>query len=216
MNINNRLSSNIKAIFCNYHHKDHSNRKESVPNAKMVHNGIITNNGGEELYKDADKALMHYAFEHYAFWQQLHPNYQPQLELLGIFGENISSIGLTEDNVCIGDIFLLGSGKVQVTHGRDACQTMDNLFHTTVMSTEMHDNHKTGWFYRVLEEGEIKLGDQITLIERPNPNWTIAKVQAYRYEQQPNNYEILTQLVELPYLSHNWKAIFLDRLQQNN
>lgn len=216
MNFENRLSSNINTIFCYCSHANNNRTKDPVLNAQIVYNGLITDNGGEERYPDADKALLHYALEHYTFWQHLHPEYKPQLDQIGIFGENISSIGLTEDNLCIGDILALGTSKVQVTHGRDACQTMDNLFNSSSMSQEMHDNHKTGWFYRVLEEGYIKQGDPIVLLERPNPQWTIALVQSYRYQQRENTNAILTQLIALPYLSDNWKSIFIERLNQMN
>jgi len=214
MNLDNILSSNVKDIFCNFTHSDNTKSKDFVVEAKVVYNGLITENGGKELYEDEDKALLHYAFENYAFWQKVNPSYTSILNKTGIFGENITSIGLTEDNLCIGDILLLGTSKVQVTHGRDACQTMDNLFNCKTMSAQMHDNHKTGWFYKVLEEGSIKVGDKIILLERPNPQWNIALVEAYRYQQKENTIQILETLIDLPYLSHNWKTIFSNRLDE--
>ena len=72
-----------------------------------------------KVHGGADKAIHHYTADHYPFWRS--EGHLPTSTIPAAFGENISTFGLTEDTVCIGDIFTLGSAVVQISQGRQPC-----------------------------------------------------------------------------------------------
>jgi MOSC domain-containing protein YiiM len=119
-----------------------------------------------------DKAIHHYARDHYAAWQAEFPGH-PLLEAAGAFGENISTMGLTELTVCLGDRFRVGSALVEVSHGRQPCWKLAHRFGEPTLVARVVETARCGWYYRVLEPGEAGPGDAIALAERPHPHWTI-------------------------------------------
>lgn len=165
-----------------------------------------------ETHKDPDKAIHHYPYEHYLVWQALMPECQSLLSMPGAFSENFSSTGVTERNLCIGDIVRVGTALLQVTEGREACNTMVNRFHREGMDQEMHRVSRNGWFYRVLEEGSAQAGDDLVLKERPNPEWTIARVQEVIFKGVLDR-DILQTVVMLPGLARDWQALLSRRME---
>lgn len=124
----------------------------------------------------ADKAIHHYPFDHYAFWREA-IGAHPLLEQGGAFGENVSTIGLTEDDICIGDRWRLGSALVEVSHGRQPCWKLDHHFGTGAPVNALCVKARNpGWYYRVIEEGEAAAGDTMELVERPWPEWSVRRV----------------------------------------
>ncbi len=124
-----------------------------------------------------DKALHHYPFEHYAFWQTAKGDH-PLLNDPGAFGENISTMGLLEDKVCIGDRFRLGTALIEISQGRQPCWKQGELMNWKTLPSKMVRERRCGWYYRVIEEGIAQRGDDITLIDRPLPQWTVKRVFA--------------------------------------
>jgi MOSC domain-containing protein YiiM len=131
--------------------------------------GDTVRHGGPE------KAVHHYPFEHYAPWKS---EFGPLalLDQPGAFGENVSTTGLTEADVAIGDIFRLGHALVQVSQGRQPCWKLNERFADIRMARRVQVTGRTGWYYRVLEEGIVSPGDGLTLVERTNDYWTINRV----------------------------------------
>lgn len=115
-----------------------------------------------------DKALHHYPVEHYALLASEWPACAGVVGA-GFLGENISSRGLTEHEVCIGDILRIGTARVQVSQPRSPCWKIDLRLKADGASRFVEAAGITGWYYRVLEPGTIGAGDPIELIERPNP-----------------------------------------------
>lgn len=150
------------------------------------------------------KALHHYPSEHYPVWcAELN-----RVDLIpGGFGENIATIGLTEDSVCIGDIFSIGSAKVQISQGRQPCWKLNAHTGEDHMAWRFQDTGRTGWYYRVLEPGAFEVGDSLTLTERPCPDWTVRRVTNARLTRQiePTDAATLAALVEL---AQGWRAAF--------
>lgn len=207
----------IKQLLCNHVVADdqglsHKVKRPIEGRAFIGFHGIVSPNGDKEYFEDADNAILHYAFDHYAYWRKKLPGAAYLLEEPGIFSENISSLGMTEENMCIGDILQCGQAKLQISYGRVACETMVERFHYKAMSKEMHASSKTGWFYRVLNEGHVSEGDSLSVLERPNPQWTVAKVQSYLFEGSMDK-AVLEELVQLPYLASIWKDIFIKRIE---
>jgi MOSC domain-containing protein YiiM len=151
--------------------------KVAMPGAHMAGpQGFI---GDEQADRSAhggvDKAIHHYPRDHYEKWQQqLGPH--PLLEYAGAFGENISTYGWLEGDVCIGDRFRLGSALVEVSQGRQPCWKQGHRLGTPKLVAMMVQTRMCGWYYRVLEQGAVAAGDDVTLVERPLPEWTVARV----------------------------------------
>lgn len=121
-----------------------------------------------------DKAIHHYPHDHYAFWRTQIGDH-PLLDQYGAFGENIATHGMTEETVCIGDRYRFGTATVEVSQGRQPCWKLDHRFGGLPVNTRMVKARRAGWYYRVLEEGEAAAGDMIALLERPHPEWTVAR-----------------------------------------
>lgn len=122
----------------------------------------------------AEKALHHYPAEHYALlaeeWPQCAALVGP-----GVLGENISTRGLTEHELCIGDVLRIGEAHVQVSQPRSPCWKIDLRLKVADASRFVEAAGVTGWYYRVLQEGCLHAGDEIELLERPNPWLTLAE-----------------------------------------
>ena len=121
-----------------------------------------------------DKAIHHYPHDHYRFWRGAIGDH-PLLADFGAFGENIATEGMTEETVCLGDRYRLGSALVEVSQGRQPCWKLDHRFDGQPVNARMVKARNPGWYYRVLEEGEVTAGDMIELLDRPHREWTIAR-----------------------------------------
>lgn len=119
------------------------------------------------------KALHHYPVEHYAVLAQEWPQCAAVLGA-GVLGENISTHGLTEHEVHVGDIFRIGHARVQVSQPRSPCWKIDRRLKVDDASRFVEAAGVTGWYYAVLTPGEVAAGDFIELEERPNPWLTLA------------------------------------------
>ena len=91
----------------------------------------------------------------------------------GSIGENISAAQMHEDSVCIGDLYAVGSCVLQVSAPRIPCWKIDAKFKQPGLSQFIAKHHLSGWYYRVIEEGVMQMGDSLKLIERFNPLLTI-------------------------------------------
>lgn len=186
-----------------------------IPASGLVHIGELglqdDECGDPKHHGGPDKAIHYYPFEHYAWWRQ-----HIQANILaapGAFGENFSALGLLENQVCIGDIFSIGSARVQISQGRQPCGKLNLRFNTPDMARQVQTTGRTGWYLRVLTEGYARADDLLTLIERPGPDWDLATVWHYFYVDKLN-YTALEALVNLPYLSDSWKKLAQTRLEQ--
>lgn len=134
----------------------------------------------------------------------------------GGFGENIvtQNESMSEENVCIGDIYRLGKDvQIQVSEPRAPCFKLNHRFQVKDMSKRSQDARKTGWYYRVLKEGYIEAGDEMVLIERPHPQWTLISIQKFLYKDR-KNVEVMKELSYMPELGEETREIFLGRLQR--
>ena len=122
-----------------------------------------------------DKALHHYPFDHYAFWRSKAPDH-PLLRAPGAFGENISTEGLTEDEVCIGDRFRLGTVLIEISQGRQPCWKQGVRMEWTTLPAMMVKERRSGWYYRVIEPGIAEAGDFLSLVDRPLAEWSVRRV----------------------------------------
>ena len=166
--------------------------------------------GDPKRHGGPDKALHHYPFDHYAHWRDVLP--QPAiLASAGAFGENLSTQGLTESDVAVGDTFRLGGSLIQVSQGRQPCWKLNERFGSPAMSTDVQRSGRTGWYYRVLEQGEIGKGDRLTLVDRLSPQWTIERLWRLFYVDTMD-LDALRQVSELTHLPESWRGYAAKRL----
>lgn len=115
------------------------------------------------------RVVHHYTEEHYQHLIAKFPDIADRF-IPGSYGENIYTKGLTETDLCIGDIFSMGTAKVQVTASRQPCATINRSYEDNRVLKEIMKSGRTGWFYRVLKPGIVRPGDYLELLERPFPN----------------------------------------------
>jgi MOSC domain-containing protein YiiM len=129
------------------------------------------------------------------------------LHAAGAFGENISTTGLDEDTVCIGDRFRLGSALVEVSQARQPCWKQGDRLAWTTLPDLMVREGRSGWYYRVLEPGQAQAGDDLILIDRPFPDWTARRVfdllVGGKYKEDR---EALAVLSEMDVLFEGWRV----------
>ncbi|KAF2494758.1 putative vanillate O-demethylase oxidoreductase [Lophium mytilinum] len=166
-----------------------------------------------EFHGGPDKALLHYCSRHYDSWKAELPS-STHLFSPGGFGENLVSSSANERNMCIGDILSIGNELiVQVSEPRAPCYNLNHRFEVKDMSMRCQTLARTGWLYRILQEGSIQPGDEIRMLKRLNSKWTVAAVQHYLYIEM-NNIEMMKKLVDLEELGEAIKKIFRNRLNK--
>jgi MOSC domain-containing protein YiiM len=122
-----------------------------------------------------EKALHHYPADHYGYWATKAVDH-PLLNAPGAFGENVSTFGLLENEVCIGDRFRLGTALLEISQGRQPCWKQGARMEWSTLPAMMVRERRSGWYYRVIEEGEAGAGDSLTLLDRPLPDWSVRRV----------------------------------------
>nr|WP_236549195.1 MULTISPECIES: MOSC domain-containing protein [Novosphingobium] len=150
-----------------------------VPVAGPIRVGRLGLEGDEQadlaVHGGPDKAIHHYPHDHYAFWREAIGGHE-LLSNYGAFGENIATEGLTEDTICVGDRWRMGTALVEVSQGRQPCWKLDHRFGGAAVNAGVVRSRRAGWYYRVLEDGEVAAGDRMVLAERPYPDWTVQRV----------------------------------------
>ena len=152
-----------------------------------------------------DKAIHLYPQDHYGWWRERKPGH-PLLEKPGAFGENIASRGMTEEEVCLGDRFSLGSAVVEVSHGRQPCWKLDHRFGARDVMATIVKTARCGIYFRVLREGEAEAGVMMELLERPLPQWSIARLFRLLigggHKGEP---DAVRALADMPVLAEAWR-----------
>ncbi|EID0032309.1 MOSC domain-containing protein [Vibrio alginolyticus] len=173
--------------------------------------GFISDEQGDPRFHGGiQKALHIYPSEHYPIWQQ-ELGERTIFQSAGGFGENISSEGVTESTICLKDKIRIGSTLLEVSQGRMPCWKLNVRFDQHDMARRLQDTLRTGWYFRVLEEGDIGAGDEIILCERPYPEWPLARIMGAVFTGCLDRKE-LTKLSELP-LVESWGKLVERRLE---
>ncbi len=155
-----------------------------------------------------EKALHHYPEDHYSVWStELGTNTRFQS---GGFGENISTQGIIEDDVCIGDVFSIGTARVQISQGRQPCWKLSAHTGEDRMAYLVRKTLRTGWYYRVLEEGEIATGDEMSLLDRPPNAYTVKEVARAFFDPRLDP-ETARTFAAIETLFTGWRDSFAER-----
>ncbi|PLP97844.1 MOSC domain-containing protein [Cupriavidus pauculus] len=174
----------------------------------------IDEQGDPKHHGGPEKALHHYPRDHYAGWREElagHGGNGDLLQHAGAFGENLSTTGLTEADVCIGDRFRLGTALVEVSQARQPCWKLNHRFGFAGMSRAVQGSGRTGWYYRVIEEGEVSAGDHLVLVARPYPDWNLQRLLHVLYVDRLN-LAALAAMAELPVLAESWRKLARQRV----
>ena len=147
--------------------------KQSVEQVSVHELGIIGDiQADKRFHGGPEKALHQYALSSYEKiikrYPLLHKQAQP-----GMIGENLSVTDMNEHNVCIGDIYKVASCVLQVSSPRIPCWKIDAKFKQPKLNQFISQHRLNGWYYRVLQMGNITLNDELILQQRPNPNVTV-------------------------------------------
>ena len=169
--------------------------------------GFVEDNQADlKFHGGPEKAVHHYAAEHMEHWRQAFPDHAGQF-VPGCFGENISTAGLNEQNLCLGDVLTMGSARVQICQGRQPCWKLNAHTGIAEMAARFQQTARTGWYYRVLETGKVQAGDIVRLVDRRHPDWPLVRVIHARFDPALSA-DQARELSNLPALSESWREAF--------
>ena len=153
-----------------------------------------------------DKAMLCYARSHYRAWMVEHPELAVSNGEIagGSMGENLTINGADESDVCIGDIYDAGGCRLQVSQPRQPCWKISRRWGVKTLTKEVTQTGRTGWYVRVLDEGELQTGDVWRLIDRPNPSWSIQRANDLKFGRVTDQ-PARNELMNLSELAEGWK-----------
>jgi len=167
--------------------------------------------GDLRIHGGVEKAIHHYPLEHYALWAD-ELGAHPLLAQPGAFGENFSTTGWSEHDVCLGDRIQVGTALLEVSQGRMPCWKLSDRFAVPQLALRVQQSGRTGWYYRVLEEGLVSAGDNLQMVERPFADWSLARLSAVLFDKRMEP-ELLRECLALP-LVPSWRRTLERRLEK--
>lgn len=166
--------------------------------------------GDLRVHGGVEKAIHHYPREHYADWRA-ELGEHPLLMQPGAFGENFSTTGWTEGGICLGDRIRAGTALLQVSQGRMPCWKLSDRFAVAGLALRVQQSGRTGWYYRVLEEGVVSAGDTLQLVERAHPDWSLSRLSAVLFDKRIDA-ALLRECLTLPLVA-SWQRYLQRRLE---
>jgi len=184
--------------------------KEPVDGAVRV--GAVNLDGDQQsdlsVHGGTEKAVYVYPREHYEYWKQELPGRDLSW---GAFGENLTTEGLLEPDVRIGDRLRIGSAEFLVTQPRMPCFKLGVRFGRDDMVKRFLRSGRSGFYLAVVREGDVKRGDAIEFAERDDHGVTVADI-ASLYARDMDNEDLLRRAVAVPALPESWKEYLRERL----
>jgi MOSC domain-containing protein YiiM len=160
------------------------------------------------VHGGVDKAVYVYPSEHYAYWHRE----LPQVDLpWAVFGENLTTEGLLEEHLRIGDRLRVGSAEFVVTQPRMPCFKLGIRFGRPDIVKRFLQSRRTGFYLAVLREGEIGAGDSIALTPHDERGLTVADITNL-YTVDSENQELLRRATQSSALPESWRDYFRKRL----
>jgi MOSC domain-containing protein YiiM len=155
------------------------------------------------------KAAYGYPFEHYDYWHhELPKTHLPA----GAFGENFTTVGMSEDDLHIGDRFRIGSSTLMVRQPRMPCYKLAAKFQRDDMIDRFLHSGRSGFYFSVEQEGEVQQGDSIELISRDDNGITISEMNRLIARDRYNR-DLLQKAISTPAMPESWREYFLPRLK---
>jgi len=158
--------------------------------------GDLRGHGGEQ------RAMLVYQLDSYRYWAK----YLGRSDLTaGNFGENLTVDGLADNEVCIGDRFRIGGAIVEASQPRDTCYRVGIRLNHPQMAALLVAHHRPGFYFRVIEEGEIGAGDRVEKLSDGPEQMTVAEIDALLYSAE-HPLDALRRAVRIPALSWDWQG----------
>ena len=187
--------------------------KSSVTGRRMVRKldidgdaqGDLAGHGGEH------RAVFVYQMDSYRYWENVLGRDD---FIFGQFGENFTIEGLADSEVCIGDRYRIGAAEFEVTQPRVTCFRVGIRMNESRMPALLVAHHRPGFYFRVLQEGEVGAGDEIVKIADGPEQITVAECDGFLY-MPGHTSEQLQRALRIPALSNGWKSSFQAMLQQD-
>ncbi len=186
--------------------------KEPVPGPLMLRTLNFDGDRQADLsvHGGVSKAVYAYPSEHYEFWK----TELPEMNLpYGMFGENLTTEGLFEDGVNVGDRFRVGEAELMVTEPRLPCYKLGIKFGRSDILKRFLKSRRTGFYFAVVKEGRVAAGDEMELISRDPNNVTIADmVRVYAFEK--DDLETMRLAVKMEALTESWREYFQVQIEK--
>lgn len=163
------------------------------------------------VHGGVEKAIYAYPAEHYAYWRQELPDEEFPW---GAFGENLTTEGLSETSVNIGDRFRIGTAEVMVTQPRFPCFKLNLKFGRDDMVKLFLNSYLSGIYFSVMQEGEIGAGDAIELVKRDEHNITVADIVQI-YVRKADD-DLIRRAIQVPALAADLKTYFQQQIEQRH
>jgi len=155
------------------------------------------------------KAVYVYPSEHYDFWKRE----LPDTELpWGMFGENLTTTGLFETEINIGDKFRVGTAEVMVTQPRMPCYKLGIRFNRADIIKRFLLSERSGFYLSVLNEGDVGGGDEFQLLEKNGSGVRVVDVTRL-YSSERDNVALMQRAIATDALPESWKDYFRKRIE---
>jgi ferredoxin-NADP reductase/MOSC domain-containing protein YiiM/ferredoxin len=180
--------------------------KEPVTGARRVGRLNIEGDGQGDLggHGGEQRAVFVYQIDSYRYWQR---ELGRDDFVYGQFGENFTIDGLGDDEVCVGDRYRIGSALFEVTQPRVTCYRVGIRMNDPRIPALLVSHHRPGFYFRVLEEGDVQAGDEIVKLAKGAEQMTVAEVDALLYLPGHPRQQ-LSRALRIPALSPGWQASF--------
>lgn len=172
--------------------------------------GLVGDEQAEKRFHGGpDRALCHYPAEHYQYWSQFYPEIA-DLFVAPAFGENLSTVGMDESTVFMGDIYSWGETVIQVTQPRSPCYKVNKITQIEGFSLEMQTSGRCGWLYRVLKAGSVSAAAPLQLLSR-NSDVSVQEAISIAFHQ-PFDVSQYRRLLSVAGLSASWSLTMQNRI----
>ena len=188
--------------------------KSSVTGRRMVRKLDIDGDAQADLagHGGEQRAVFVYQMDSYHYWERFLDRSD---FTFGQFGENFTVEGLPDNEVCIGDRYRIGGAEFEVTQPRVTCYRVGIRMNEARMPALLVEHHRPGFYFRVLQEGEVGAGDEIVKIADGPERMSVADVDALLYLPGPTG-DQLQRALRIPALSKGWQSSFQAMLQQGS
>jgi MOSC domain-containing protein YiiM len=148
-----------------------------------------------------DKAVLCYAASHYPIWKAEFPHLNMSA---GAFAENLTLSGVDESTVFIGDRFQVADCEVEVSQPRQPCWKISRRWGEKTLTKRVAQSGRTGWYLRVLQPGTLAVGQTCKLLDRPHPDWSVARANDVMFSRESDRMDVM-ELMNLPELAESWR-----------
>ncbi|MBS4193024.1 MOSC domain-containing protein [Bacillus sp. FJAT-49705] len=185
-------------------------RKKRVEEVMLTMEGFIGDGvANREFHGGPDRAVCLYPYEHYEQWEK---EFNKPLESPA-FGENICVKNMLEKDVYIGDTFSLGKAIVQVTQGRIPCATISKHNDMDQLLRRVVETGFTGYFFRVIEEGNVDINSSFEIIERKQEKFSVLTGNQLMFHDRKNR-QAIEEFIQFEELAEVWKNKFAKLLNK--